>query len=519
MDKPRFFRADVSKQARAVRKWMKRLNIMFPATIFFSNKAALLRATVRFYTIVAIAVFMGCASVGPDYVKPDTPLPGSWHTPPEGGVVSGEADPEKLAKWWTVFNDPDLVRLVKRAAVGNLDLKQAKARLREARARRLIAEADQFPTLDATGTATRSRGSENTGSGKTRTLYSTGFDAGWEIDVFGGVRRSVEAAEADFMASQEDLCDVMVSLIAEVALNYVEVCTTQARLATAQMSIKNQEETYQLTQWRFNAGLNDELDVHQARSSLESTRSRIPTLRTALEEARNRLAVLVGAHPGELKKDLEKTRPVPVIPLEVAVGIPADILRQRPDVRKAEQELAAQTARIGVATADLYPKFTLSGNISFDATSTGNLLSSGSRSQSLGPRVTWRIFDAGAVRRNIEVQSAKQEQALAAYESTILNALEETENALVAYAEEQQRRDSLVEAVRAAQQALDLARSKYQAGLIDFVSLLDAQRSLLSFQDELSSSNGTVTSNLVRLYKALGGGWSVRETEQTTANR
>ena len=188
-------------------------------------------------------------------------------------------------------------------------------------------------------------------------------------------------------------------------------------------------------------------------------------------------------------------------------------------MRKAERELAAQTARIGVATADLYPKFTLSGNISFDATSTGNLLSSGSRSQSLGPRVIWRIFDAGAVRRNIEVQSAKQEQALAAYESTILNALEETENALVAYAEEQQRRDSLVEAVRAAQQALDLARSKYQAGLIDFVSLLDAQRSLLSFQDELSSSNGTVTSNLVRLYKALGGGWSVRETEQTTANR
>jgi multidrug efflux system outer membrane protein len=280
------------------------------------------------------------------------------------------------------------------------------------------------------------------------------------------------------------------------------------------MNIQNQEETDQLTQWRFKAGLSDELDVHRARSSLESARSRLPALRTALEEAKNRLAVLVGAHPGELQKTLEPVRPVPVVPLNVAVGIPADLLRQRPDVRKTEQELAAQTARIGVATADLYPKLTLNGSIGFDALSTGDLLSSGSRSYSYGPGIAWRIFDAGAVRRNIEIQSAKQEQALMAYESTVLKALEETENALVAYAEEQQRRDSLVEAVRSAQQALDLAQFKYQSGLIDFLALLDAQRSLLSYQDELSLSNGTVTSNLVRLYKALGGGWDIQRREK-----
>ncbi|MFH1993418.1 MAG: efflux transporter outer membrane subunit [Pseudomonadota bacterium] len=476
----------------------------------------IIRTLIRFYAVIAVAAFMGCVLVGPDYAPPGTTVSGSWHAQLGSGLRHGETDPVKLAQWWTALNDPELTVLINRAAAGNLDLKQAKARLREARARRFIAGADQFPTLDATGTATRSRSSENAGSGTTHTLYSAGFDAGWEIDVFGGVRRSVEAAEADLAASQEDLHGVMVSLMAEVALNYIEVRTYQGRLATAQANLRNQEETYQLTQWRFKAGLSDELDVHQARSALESTRARIPTLRTSLEEAKNRLTVLMGVQPGELHGELEAIRPVPVVPLEVAVRVPADVLRQRPDVRKAERELAAQTARVGVATADLYPKLTLNGSIGFDALSTGDLLTADSRSYSYGPRISWRIFDAGAVRRNIEVQSAKQEQALVTYESTVLSALEETENALVAYAEEQHRRDSLLEAVRAAQQVLDLAQSKYQAGLIDFIALLDAQRSLLSYQDELGISDGAVTSNLVRLYKALGGGWDIQMRAKET---
>lgn len=481
--------------------------------------APLIWALLRCGAIVAVAVVMGCAAVGPDYVPPDTQLPDAWHAPLKDGLLGGETNPKQLAQWWTVFNDTHLTRLIRRAAAENLDLKQAAARLREARARRLLTEADQYLVLDVTGSATRSRGSENSGSGNTRTLYAAGFDAGWEIDVFGGVRRSVEAAEADFMASQEDLRNVMVSLTAEVALNYIQLRTFQARLATAQMSINNQEEIYQLTQWRFNAGLTDKLDVHRARSSLESTRARIPSLRTSVEEAKNRLAVLIGAHPGKLHIDLGNIKPLAAVPLNVAVGIPADMLRQRPDVRRAEQELAAQTARIGVATADLYPKLSLNGSIGFNALSSGDLLSSDSRSSSFGPRIAWRIFDAGAVRRNIEVQSAKQEQALMAYESTVLSALEETENVLVAYAEEQQRRNSLVEAVRAAQQALELAEFKYQAGLVDFIALLDAQRSLLSYQDELSISDGTVSSNLIRLYKTLGGGWTVQTPEQTIDNK
>ena len=317
----------------------------------------------------------------------------------------------------------------------------------------------------------------------------------------------MEAAEADLEASQEDLRDVLVSLLAEVALNYVEVRTYQARLAVAEENLEAQDETYQLTQWRYQAGLSDELAVQQARYNLESTRSQIPTLRTGLEEAMNRIAVLLGEQPGKVHEELKKPVPIPVAPLKVAVGVPADVLRRRPDVRRAERELAAQTARIGVATADLYPKLSLSGSIGLEALSLNDLFSSATKTVSGGSQITWPIFNGGAIRQNIEVQSALQEQALIAYEAAVLSALEEVENALVAYAEEQGRRDALREAEEAAQKAVELAQQKYQAGLTDFNNVLEAQRSLLTFQDQLAQSEGTVTSNLVRLYKALGGGW------------
>jgi NodT family efflux transporter outer membrane factor (OMF) lipoprotein len=417
-------------------------------------------------------------------------------------------NPQTLSAWWTTLNDPALSRLIERAVSGNLDLKKARARIREARARRGVANAARFPTLDATGSVTRSRSSEETGTGETSSLYAVGIDAGWELDIFGGVRRSVEAAEADLGASKEGMRDVLVSLLAEVALNYLEVRTYQARLAVAEENLEAQKETHQLTLWRNQAGLSDQLAVEQARYNLENTRSQIPTLRTGSEQAMNRIAVLLGEQPGTVHRELEQYKPVPVTLLEIAVGVPADVLRRRPDVRRAERELAAQTARIGVATAELYPKFKLSGSIGLEALSFGNLFSSGSRTFSGGPGITWRIFDAGAIRQNIEIQSALQEQYLIAYEAAVLNALQEVENALVAYSEEQRRRETLKETTQAAQRAADLAQHKYQAGLADFNNVLDAQRSLLSFQDQLAQSDGTVTSNLVRLYKTLGGGWT-----------
>jgi len=474
--------------------------IFFHKTIFIQPKSWLL-------AVSALLVLAGCATVGPDYVAPDKPVSAAWHTQLKGGLTAEQMDTKALADWWTTLHDPLLSRLVERAVSGNLDLKSAQARIREARARRGVSRAGLFPTLDTSGSASWSQSSKDKGTGKTNDLYAASFDAGWELDIFGSVRRSVEAAEADLRASQEDLRNVLVSLLAEVALNYVEVRTFQTRLVVAEENLEAQSETYQLTQWRYEAGLSDELAVQQARYNLENTRSQIPILRTGLEEAMNRIAVLMGEPPGKVHAELMKQEPIPVTPLKVTVGVPADALRRRPDVRRAERQLAAQTARIGVATADLYPRFALSGSIGLETLSLSNLSSSGIWTLSGGPRITWPIFRAGAIRQNIEVQSALQEQALIQYEAAVLNALEEVENTLVAYAEEKRRRDDLREGSLAAQKAAELAQHKYQAGLTDFNNVLDAQRSLLSFQDQLAQSDGTVTSNLVRLYKALGGGW------------
>jgi multidrug efflux system outer membrane protein len=469
------------------------------------HKRRLLTRVIWCFVILSAA---GCAMVGQDYVMPDMALSKSWNTQLKGGLSNSETDSRKLTTWWMSLKDPELTGLIERACRNNLDLKAATTRLRQARAQRSAVKSDLFPTLDASGSATRSRSSGDTGAGLSREMYSAGFDAGWEIDLFGGVRRSVEAAEADIRAAKEDLNDVLVSLSAEVAVNYIEMRTSQARLDVAQANLKAQKETYELTRWRLLSGLDDDLAMAQALANLESTRARIPALNVSVEEAKNRIAVLLGEQPGSVHEELKDHRPIPVSSPEVAVGVPADVLRRRPDVRQAEQELAAQTARVGVAQSDLYPKFTLNGSIGYDALSAGDLLTAGSRTWSYGPRVTWPIFNAGSIRANIEVASARQEQALINYETMVLTALEEVENALVAYIQEQLRQESLARAAKAARQSVDLAENKYQAGLVDFGTVLDVQRSLLSYQDQLAVSEGAVTTNLVHLYKVLGGGWT-----------
>ncbi len=472
-------------------------------------------------TVILVATFTGCAAVGPDYKRPDVPVYEDWHT-----RMDSEANPESLAEWWTNFNDAKLTHLIERAVKGNLDLKKARAQVREARARRGIAESGLLPSLNGSGSATWTHttgsgaanltsGIANVTSATASDLYSADFDASWELDIFGGVRRSVEAAQGDLQASDESLCNVLVSLLSEVALNYFDVRIYQDRLNVAANNLQSQSETYELTQWRYQAGLTDELAVQQAQYNLENTRSQIPDLRTGLDAAMNNIAVLLGEQPGAVHTELEQPEPIPVPPLQVAVGVPADLLRRRPDVRQAERELAAQTARIGVATADLYPKFSLSGSIGLETLSLKNL-SSGTASFSGGPSITWAIFKGGAIRQNIELQSALQEEALVQYESVILSALKEVENALRAYVETQERRKSLSVATLAAQKAAELAQQKYHAGLTDFTSVLDAQRSLLSLQEQLTISNGNVSANLVRVYKALGGGWTSPSGNQET---
>ncbi len=468
--------------------------------------------------ILSLAAFIvfalnGCAAVGPDYtlVKPE--VKDEWRAELQGGLTAGSLEPETLAHWWSTLNDPDLDSLVARAVKGNLDLKNARARVREARALRGISKANLFPTLDAAASASKQRTSKNSGTGTESKLYTADFDAGWELDVFGGVRRSVEAAQASLEATQEDLYNVLVSLLAEVALNYVEVRTFQARLAVTEANIKTQQETYDLNESRFQAGIIDELPVQQSLRILESSRAQIPALKIGLEAAKNRLAVLLGEQPGKLHRELAAKRPIPELPKTVVIGIPAETLRHRPDIRRAERDLAAQTARIGVATADLYPKFRLFGTIGLESLSSGDFLEWASRTWSFGPGVSWNVFHGGAIRQNIEVQTARQEQALIQYEAAVLRAQEEVENILVAYAKEQIRQESLSKAATAAQRAALVAKDQYQAGLVDFNNVLDAQRALLILQDELNQSNGAVITNLVRLYKSLGGGWKSFEMD------
>jgi outer membrane protein, multidrug efflux system len=482
----------------------------------FSTEVQMLRITLKktfggrakSLGIVGVILLMlaGCVTMGPHYVPPPTSLNPTWNSELKGGLTVEKTSLRSLALWWTTLNDSELSLLIDRAVAGNLDLKKARARVREARAQRGITKADLFPTLDVTGSATWMRTDKDTGAGRSSELYSASFDAGWELDIFGGVRRSVEAAEADLQASQEDLHDVLVSLLAEVALNYVEVRTRQAQIAATEANMESQSDTFQLVTWRQQAGLSDDLAVQQARYNLEHTKSLIPTLRANLEEALNRIAILLGEQPGKVHAELKKESPIPETPLKVAVGVPAEVIRHRPDVRRAERELAAQTARVGVATANLYPKFTFSGSIGLETLALGNL-SSGISTLLGSPRVTWPIFSGGSIRQRIEVQSALQEQSLIKYEATVLNAIEEVENVITTYAEQQVRRDSLRFAEEAARQAAALAQNKYEAGLTDFTGVLEAQRSLLSFQEQLAQSEGAVASNLIKLYKALGGAW------------
>ncbi|MBP1748130.1 MAG: transporter [Deltaproteobacteria bacterium] len=458
--------------------------------------------------LAVMLVLAGCATVGPDYVKPDIKAPQTWNTGTSQEGTRPGASQDNLASWWTNLNDPVLVNLIDTAIKNNKDLKKAQSRVREARAARGVAESQLYPSVVGSGAYNLSRTEKNSKIGETRQLFAAGLDAGWEIDLFGGVRRANEAAQAAYEASQEDYLMVHVTLAAEVALNYVDVRTLQDRLAIVEENLKLQTETYELTTYRQKAGLVTQLDVDRAKTNREDTRASIPSLRTRLAAAKNRLSALMGEYPGFADPKVAAPSGLPAVPVEIALGVPAETLRRRPDVRNAERQLAAQTARIGAAAADLYPKLSLNGAIGIDASSFAGLFTANNRIFDIGPRFTWNIFNAGAVRSNIEVQNARQEQAYLEYENTIILALEEAQNAITAYVNEQKRMQSLNDALASAMDSTDLALSQYKSGLIDFQAVLDAQRTHLSVKDNLATSKGAVVADLVRLYKALGGGWT-----------
>lgn len=482
-------------------------------TILNKEKRDLRVRAMKFITRLFIpALFLiagGCATVGPNYEKVQPEVEGNWTAQLEKGLETTRPDREVLAEWWKVLDDPVLTALEEKAVKGNLDLQTSLSRLRQARIRRGISKSDLYPTLNASGQVQEQRGSESLQpgvGGEEEEYYLAQFDSSWELDLFGGIRRSIEASQAELEASQADVNDVLVSLMAEVAVNYIEVRTYQQRLDITQANIKTQEQTYELNKSRYEAGLIEELAVQQSLRNLETSRSQVPMLKSGLRAAKNRLAVLLGQEPGSIDDMLAADNGLPQVPPNVAVGIPAETMRRRPDIRRAERQLAAQTARIGVATAELYPKFRLFGTIGLEAIDS-DFLDTDSHFWGIGPGVSWNIFQGGALRLNIDLQTEMQKEAMIAYQSTILNALQEVENALTAYAKEQLRAESLQRAVEAARRTESLARDRYNAGLTDFYNVLDAQRTLLELEDQLTASRAEVVSNLARLYKALGGGW------------
>lgn len=467
--------------------------------------------TLNFIRTIAIllpALLAGCV-VGPDYRTPDLSVPPAWHAETNAGLKRAPLDTAQLAQWWQLLDDPLLSRLVQEAAANNLDLKLAGARLRESRARRGLSVSDQYPTLGAGAGAQRNRssGEMGAGGGRVSNVFSAQFDASWEPDLFGGKRRALEAASATAEAAQENLRDVRVSLLAEVVLNYIDIRSSQGQIDITRATITSLTDTLQITGWRVQAGLVSQLDLEQARLNLEQTRAQLPALASSLEQSRNNLALLLGRDPGTLT-ELQSLGPIPTASAQVAIGVPAETLRQRPDIRQAERQLAAATAQVGQAEADRYPSLSLSGTLGLQASSLGNLLQPGAYLYTLAANTAVTIFDGGRLKQKVEIQNALQEQALISYQSVVKSALRDVENALAAYAGEQNRRRSLQDAVQAAKRAVDLATSQYAAGLIDFQSVLDSQRSLLSLQNQLIQSEASVTSDLARLYKALGGGWS-----------
>lgn len=472
------------------------------------RRPAIQRSTAALAGLSAL-LLAGCAA-RLKYKPPASPqLAGTrqWKTTLAGGATAKPADDQALARWWASLGDPVLESLEERAVKGNLNLRKAEARVRQARAQRDAVRTERMPSVNASGGAAGSRTSTRAG-GELGQSYSAALDASWEPDFFGRIRGSIEAYEADLGAAQEDLRDVLVSLTAEVALNYVDVRSYQAQLAITKANLAAQQETYELTKARYQSGLATQLDAEQARLAVESTRAGIPSLETSLQKAANNLAVLLGEQPGAVDAELAAVKPVPVIPAEIAVGVPADLLRRRPDIRGAERQVAAQTARLGVAMADLKPTFALSGKLSLNSSTILNLLTPSVLAGNLAGSIQQTVFHRGRIREQIKVQNAVLDQTLASYEDAVLGALQDVEDALTAFAKEQVRRKSLAEAEVAAGRAMTMSRTLYAAGLKDFLTVLEAQRSLLSLQNQLAQSDSTITANLIRLYKALGGGWS-----------
>ncbi|HSZ54415.1 MAG TPA: efflux transporter outer membrane subunit [Tepidisphaeraceae bacterium] len=488
------------------------------------------RPAVRFplpvFAALAVAVLSGC-EVGPDYKTPEQHMPSRWVAPPTTQASIAVPEPLQVEQWWTTFNDPELDSLVRRAVQSNLNVQLATQRIRQSRATLGIAKAGFWPTIDANGSFTHSFSassghSVNTASGAVTTvgahtadLWQAGFDATWELDIFGGIRRNIESSRATYESSIEDRRDVLVTLLGELATDYVQLRGDQQQVVIAQENLTAQVHSLDVTRRKQQAGTTTGLDVANAEAQVATTRSQIVGFESLAQQQAYAISVLLGEEPANLLEELSPRERIPVAPPVVPVGLPSDLLRRRPDIRRAERQLASQTAQIGVATADLFPKFSLTGDVTVGGHRFQQLGNWGTRFWSFGPSFSWPVFDAGAIWSNIEVQKALQSQALLTYRQTVLTALQDVETSLTAYAQEQQRRAALADAVAADQRAVSIATRLYEQGFADFLNLLVAQQALYTAQNQLVLSDQAVATDLVSLYKALGGGWEIGEAAAT----
>ncbi|MGZ5052031.1 MAG: efflux transporter outer membrane subunit [Methylobacter sp.] len=462
--------------------------------------------------LACTVILAGCA-VGPDYQTPQTDVGSAFANANQAEFSEKSVE---LA-WWKLFDDKDLTDLVEQALLHNRNLEAARANLREARALYLESGLNLGPIVTAHANYTdqkRSLGALNKLSYAPRglKLFNTGFDATWELDIFGRVRRNVEASGDEVDVQDASLRDLGVSLIAEVARNYFELRGLQNQLATAKKNADNQTKTLEITRVRLENGRGTELDTSRAAAQLDTTRATIPPLDNAIHQAMHRLSVLTGQLPGALTGKLSKPAPLPKTPNTIQIGKPAELLRRRPDIRIAERSLAASTARIGVATADLFPRVTFVGTISLEANTLSAVGAVGSDTYSVGPKISWAAFDLGRVYARMKAADAHAEADLAQYQQTVLNALEETENALVNYNRERSRRELLASAAQASVKAHELAHLRFQEGVSDFLTVLDAELRLLQDQERLAQSETATATALAAVYKALGGGWELLGT-------
>lgn len=478
-----------------------------------------MRWRARHALLVCCCLLSGCFKLGPDFASPEVKLPDNWQDGKAQAAGTEKAKRADYRNWWKVFNDPVLNQLVEKAYAQNLDLQIAAVRILEARAQLGIAKGSIFPQRQQFGTDLMyNKLSEHMPNIDTFSFgtFELGFDTLWELDIWGKFRRGIESADANLNASLLDYDDVLVSLTAEVAAAYVQIRTFQQRLQLAKENAEIQQRSLKITQALLRNGLGTELDVQQAKALLHGTKAMIYSLETGARQSMNALSILLGTPPGSLGTLLANNKPIPSAAAEVTVGIPADMLRRRPDVRREELKAAAQSAMIGVAKADLFPRLSLQGSIGLASSSANgvdifDVFSMQSLAAKIGPTVTWPILHYGRLKNNVRVQDAKFEQALIRYQNSVLRALREAEDAMIGFHKAREQVVELRQGVDASQRAVELSLNEYRNGLESYMRVLNSQQFLVQQQDRLTANQGDAARNVIALYKALGGGWEIRE--------